>query len=348
MKISIGANIKEGPWGGGNLFFKNLSNYLTENGHEVVYDLHSKDIQVILLTDPRYLSESSAYDYRDIKIYKRFINKNVKVIHRINECDERKNTAGLNSFIIKSSKVADIKVFVSTWLKNLYESQGIETKNNLVILSGSNPIIFNNNNQRMWNRSEPMKIVTHHWGANWNKGFDTYELLDELLNIPQFKKNFTFTYIGNLPKNFSFNNSKHIPPLEGIELSKELQKNDLYITGSLNEPSGNHHIEGSLCGLPVMYIDSGGITEYANEHGIAYSLENIQEKLEEVLLTYEKLYQKMDNYPFTSEKMSMEYEELFNNVITNNLKVSNNYISMFLFKKFLKMKYLFKKLIIND
>ena len=28
MKIAIGTKIKEGPWGGGNLFAKNLSNYL--------------------------------------------------------------------------------------------------------------------------------------------------------------------------------------------------------------------------------------------------------------------------------------------------------------------------------
>ena len=28
------------PWGGGNLFAINLSNFLIKNGHEVVYDLH--------------------------------------------------------------------------------------------------------------------------------------------------------------------------------------------------------------------------------------------------------------------------------------------------------------------
>src|SRR6056300_341450 len=50
MKISIGANLFEGPWGGGNLFVKNLSEYLLGNGHEVVFDLFSNDIDIILLT----------------------------------------------------------------------------------------------------------------------------------------------------------------------------------------------------------------------------------------------------------------------------------------------------------
>ena len=36
MKVSIGTKIKEGPWGGGNLFAINLKNYLESNGIEVV------------------------------------------------------------------------------------------------------------------------------------------------------------------------------------------------------------------------------------------------------------------------------------------------------------------------
>ena len=31
MKISIGTKIKDGPWGGGNLFAINLKNYLENN-----------------------------------------------------------------------------------------------------------------------------------------------------------------------------------------------------------------------------------------------------------------------------------------------------------------------------
>ena len=47
MKVSIGTNIKDGPWGGGNLFAINLSNFLKIRGHEVVYDLNDNDIDII-------------------------------------------------------------------------------------------------------------------------------------------------------------------------------------------------------------------------------------------------------------------------------------------------------------
>ena len=49
MKVSIGSRIVDGPWGGGNLFAINLRDYLLKNGHEVIFDLSEKDIDVILL-----------------------------------------------------------------------------------------------------------------------------------------------------------------------------------------------------------------------------------------------------------------------------------------------------------
>ena len=60
-----------------------------------------------------------------ISVYLNYVNPNAAVVHRINECDERKNTSGLNSFYIEASKVADKIVFVSNWLKNHVE-QGIK------------------------------------------------------------------------------------------------------------------------------------------------------------------------------------------------------------------------------
>jgi len=55
MKISIGTNIKEGPWGGGNLFAINLREYLFSKGHNVVNNLEDEDIDIILITEPRKL-----------------------------------------------------------------------------------------------------------------------------------------------------------------------------------------------------------------------------------------------------------------------------------------------------
>ena len=64
------------------------------------------------------------------------------VMHRINECDERKGTNFVNKYIIEANKIADYTVFVSTWLKNLYINQGMNAKNKQVLLAGASKDIL--------------------------------------------------------------------------------------------------------------------------------------------------------------------------------------------------------------
>lgn len=311
MKVSIGANVIEGPWGGGNLFVKNLTNFLIKNGHSVIYDLKDNDIDIILLTDPRKKSESSSYNHRQIRKYKKKVNPNVKVVHRINECDERKNTKGLNKYYIKANLVADYTIFVSTWLKNIYINSGYVSRSDSVILAGADKSIFNRDNQIDYLQGNKLNIVTHHWSNNWNKGFNVYQQLDNLLSENNYKEIFNFTYIGNLPKNFKFQNSRTIQPLHDSELAKELKYHHIYLTASLNEPSGNHHIEAAQCGLPILYINSGGIPEYCNGYGVMFEEDNFIIKLLEIKDNYYNLRNNMKSYQNSSDKMCQEFVEIF-------------------------------------
>ena len=337
MKISIGTNIKNGPWGGGNLFAINLTNYLIQKGHNVTSNLEDNDIDIILLTEPRKTSESSAFTHIDVNNYLNYKNQNAIVIHRINECDERKGTNFVNKYLIDVNKSADFTVFVSSWLKNLFIQQGLSPKNKEVILAGANKNIFNTEGFKPWNKSEKMKIVTHHWGANWNKGFEIYKRLDDMLGSKSYRDKIEFTYIGNLPKNFTFNNSIYIEPLSGEELAKEIKRNHLYITASINEPSGNHHIEAAQCGLPLLFIESGGIPEYCTEYGLMFNESNFSEKLEEIFKSYDIYQKKVLKYPFNSEKMCEDYlslfcklikkkQEIFSSRNIRNLQVTNKYL----------------------
>ena len=118
LKISINVEDKDGPWGGGNLFIKNLKTYLEADGHKVVFTLFEKDIDVILIIDPRMLSESVNYSIKDIKFYQKKININCKVVHRINECDERKKTFHMNKLLKYSNYFADHTIFISISKRN--------------------------------------------------------------------------------------------------------------------------------------------------------------------------------------------------------------------------------------
>ena len=343
MKISIGSKIIEGPWGGGNLFVKNLSEYLIKNNHEVIYDLSEPDIDLILLTDPRSRKESSSsFNHIEINRYKDYVNSDVKVVQRINECDERKGTENINDFYLEASNSADQVVFVSSWMENIYLNLGMDKNKTSVILSGSNSKIFNETNSSYLNNEEKIKLFTHHWSSHRNKGFDIYEYINNLLFTEKWKNKLEFTYVGNVLPEYKLDNTNILKPLAGIELANEIKKHHIYVTASINEPSGNHHIEAAQCGLPILYKDSGGIPEYCNGFGVKFD-NNFEEKLEEIINNYDDIKKVMINYPFNAKKMCDEYLMLFNSLIEpidSNSKNSNYSFSgkFFIFKnKFFKI-----------
>ena len=254
------------------------------------FDLSQKDIDLILLTDPRINeSPSSSFDHIDIEFYLNYVNPNSVVVQRINECDERKNTTGLNNFYIEASNVADNIVFVSNWLKNLYVEQGINEAKSGVILSGSDKSIFNPAFNSKWNKKEKLRLITHHWSANTNKGYETYKKIDNMLDNPKWNNLIEFTYVGNISDDFEFKNTKVIEPKSGKELSSILKKSHIYVTGSINEPSGNHHIEAAQCGLPILFLKSGGLIEYCEGFGVGFDNDNFEIKLEEMIEDYDNL-----------------------------------------------------------
>ena len=316
MKISFGSKIIEGPWGGGNLFLINLKEYLEANGHTIVFDLKDKDIDIILFTDPRKgRGSTSTFGEKEIKKYISKINKKTRVVQRINECDERKNTKGVNKLYLSSTEIADSVVFVSNWLQDIYLQLGLDENKSTVIMSGSNELIFNSYGRTEKPVNKKFKLLTHHWSSNYLKGFELYSLIDQLLETNKWRNKIEFTYIGNIDKKFTFKNTKVISPLTGFELANEIKEHDIYVTGSLNEPSGNHHIEAALCGLPVLYINSGGIPEYAENYGVEVTLENFEERLEYLIEYYGQFEKKMKSYPYNSTTMCEKYERLFNKVL---------------------------------
>ena len=275
MKISLNTKFTEGASGGGMQFAKYLKKFLEGKNIEVVNDLTNDDIDIILHISPfTHLMSVASFSYFDAYIYK-LKHPNTIIIQRINECDERKNTDYINELIIDASNYSDYLVYIAEWLKPLFEKKGMDKKiPSEIILNGADYDIFNSIDKQPWNKLGRLKIVTHHWGGNYMKGHDIYNKLDSLLENSKYTNLFEFTFIGNYPKELEYKNTKIIPPLSEKELAEELKKHHVYITASRNEPAGMHHIEGALCGLPILYINSGALPEYCNGYGIEFTEKN--------------------------------------------------------------------------
>ena len=310
MLVSIGINIVDGPWGGGNQFAQALTQFLRSKGVEVRFDLDHHNIDLIVLFDPRRSSQSASFQTEHIFRYLQG-KPDTLVVHRVNECDERKGSKGVNRSIALGNYCADHTVFVSEWLKNLYNNKGIlPCRSQSVILNGADASVFNQVGKQRWNGLSPLKVVTHHWGTHWNKGFEYYSLLDDLIGR-ELKGKVEFTYIGNLPKGYTLYNSRYVSPLHGSGLADMLREHDVYLTASQNEPGSNHQNEGAMCGLPVLYLDSGPMAEYLSGYGVSFTRRNFVDSLFTLLENYEHYCDELIKYPNTASKTCVEYYNLF-------------------------------------
>lgn len=318
MKIAIGMRPYDGPWGGGNRFVAALTEGLAASGHAVVHTLEAPDIDAILLVDPRTRSPNVTFGAGAILRYLSFTNPRAVVLHRINECDERKGEAFINARLVRANYCADWTVFVGEWLSRLTVWQKHLHTPWRTIHNGADIRVFNRDGFVPWHGEGPLRLVTHHWGFHRMKGFDVYEAIDHALDDPDFAARFAFTYVGNLPKGFTFRNARYVAPLNGAALASELRSHHAYVTGSINEPGGNHQNEGALCGLPLLYRESGCMPEYCAGFGLGYGgPRDISATMETLATRYRDLASRMPSYPHTAEKMVGEWIDLFEHVVTS-------------------------------
>jgi hypothetical protein len=312
MKIALGNKVQDGPWGGGNQFLAALQHCLEEAGHRVFHSLTEPDLDLILLTEPRKQLKSCAFNHLDIGNYLREVNPGALVVHRVNECDERKGTEGVNALLARANGVADHTVFVSAWLRGLHSGSFPANGQSSVILNGSDPKVFHGEGQAPWDGREPMKLVTHHFGNNWQKGFDLYRELDERLGDPAFAGRYAFTYVGKLPEGFEFKRARYVGPLAAEALRRELASHHVYVTASRFEPGANHQNEGALCGLPLLFLRHASMPEYAEAYGVGFEdLAGFPRALEEMAQGYPALREKIRSYPHVIGRAAREYAELF-------------------------------------
>jgi glycosyltransferase involved in cell wall biosynthesis len=258
-----------GPWGGSSAFVQQLSHHLKSRGYRVRYDLEG-DIDLIVLIDPR-VDKLKPYAHEQIAAYRR-AHPGVKVLHRVNECDQRKDTAFMDDLLHEASAVADVTVFISDWLRRYFVERWFDpARPHRVIYNGADPAVFHPIGKARWKKGrEPLRLITHHWSNHMLKGFDVYEQVDHLIADGSLK-DVQLVVMGRWPDGIEWKSAELIPSQRGAGMARVLRSAHAYLTASRWEPCGMHHVEGAQCGLPLVYHeDGGGIVEAGERYGIGF------------------------------------------------------------------------------
>lgn len=315
MKVFVQHRPENRPWGGGNQFVLFIIDYLKKNNHEITFNLES-DVDVFFIINPksgpmRKNSIDDVFNFRNSKC------KNGKIYLRVNENDSRKNTNHMDNLILNGIKKSDYVIYISNWLKEYFIQKKAEHKNNPVVFGmacdekifypAENKVLSSENNQKI-------KIITHHHSENWMKGFDIYQEIDNWLHTDnEASEKYEFYYMGNLNRNFKKKSTIHIPEKHIKESANFLRDCDIYITATINEPGGNHHVEGVRCGLPILYDNKGGaVVEYGERWGLGFNnFSEFKEKLDILVKNYYSYREKIDYNYLSSERCCKEYLDFF-------------------------------------
>jgi glycosyltransferase involved in cell wall biosynthesis len=267
--VAINLRPPRESWGGAGFFVLQLEKGLRERGLTVGYDL-SKGTDLIVLMDPRDDLENRAFGMREIRDYLK-AHPETPVLHRINECDARKNTAFMDRLLAEASETASYTVFISEWLRDYHAARWFDrSRPHACIYNGADPRVFHPLGRTFYDGSRPLRLVTHHWSDNPLKGFDVYARIDAMIASGELKDT-EFRVIGRWPQTIAWKAARLFPPCHDRKLASLLRQCDVYVTASRWEPCGMHHVEGAQCGLPLLYHeDGGGIVEAGRRYGIGF------------------------------------------------------------------------------
>lgn len=313
---TVAFNMKpvRGPWGGSSTFVTQLSSYLLRRGYRVVFSL-DESVDVAVIIDPRLDAANRMFGIDDIAEM-RERNPRLRVLHRVNECDQRKGTDFMDPLLEKASAVVDHTVFIAEWLRDYHAKRWYDTaRSNTVIYNGADPRFFHPLGSMKWDGQEPLRFVTHHWSDNMLKGFAEYQQLDNAIANGEIK-GVEFAIVGRWPASIDWKTAKTVAPLHGKRLAQELKKYHVYITASRWEPCGMHHVEGAQCGLPLLYHrDGGGIVEAGQRYGLGFG-DNLVEQVNLIKEQYFELRKKvLDNAP-SGDRMTLGFANIIQRLIT--------------------------------
>lgn len=271
--VAINLKPRHGSWGGANQWTLQLSRWLQYHGWQVRYNL--KKVPDVIVMTHTGLAASTSFGAQEVAALKKKYPL-IPCLHRINDNDLRKESSEMDAFLARSNQVATHTVFVSQWLRDHHAARWFDSSRpHSVITPGADLRFFHPLGTSLPRAGEPLRLVTHHWSDHWNKGFDVYQQLDDLIATHKSKR-FELWIIGRWPKEIQWKAASTFAPQSGEKLATLLRQCHGYISASRYEPGAMHIAEGLQCGLPLLYHpDTGGTVEQGLRYGmeIGHSLE---------------------------------------------------------------------------
>lgn len=273
--LSIFHEFEPPPSGGGHQFLRAFVQQAEFHGLRVENNMVSRTTRACLL---------NSFNFRETRL-QRLKRSSVLYVHRVDGPIDvyRGRDEGVDRGIqAVNQKFADRTIFQSNYSLEKHLELGLSFREPVVIMNAADPKIFHPGGRLEFSQNRKTRLIASSWSDNINKGASVYQWLDEHLDWNRYE----MTFVGRSP--VMFKNIRMIPAVVSYRMAELFRAHDIYLTASKNDPCSNSLIEALTCGLPAVYLKSGGHPEIVQQAGTGFdSVEEIPGLLEQVAGQYD-------------------------------------------------------------
>ncbi len=298
-EICIFHQFQKPPYGGGNQFLLALTKELKNQGYDVGHNRVGPKTKVAMFN-------SFEFDQKKLKKYRKKYKARMLQrlagpigVYRGEDITIDKNLWALNE------TYADATIFISDFSYKKYLEIGLVFKEPHLILNASDPAIFNRSGRfAPPDGKRKIKLIATAWSDNPRKGGPFLAWLDEHLDHSKYE----LTFVGRTRA--AFKGAKVVPPVPSEGVAELLKQHDIYIAPSQLDPCSNALVEALTCGLPAVYLRSGGHPELVKEGGEGFTTnEEALVAIDKVAADYASYQAKISNPTLT--ETTKEYLKAF-------------------------------------
>ncbi len=276
------------PGGGGHQFLRGLMAEFERRGLRVENNTISPTTHALLFNSFNF----------DPERLRRFRRSDVRLVHRVDGPIDiyRGYDAGVDRTVqALNAEFADATIFQSNYSRRKHAELGLHFRCPTIIHNTPDPAIFNRRGRVAWDPARKVRIIASSWSDNINKGAPVFAWLEDHLDWSRYD----FTFVGRT--SLTFKRIRTLPPVPSSRLADLLRGHDIYITASRHESCSNALLEALACGLPALYVQSGGHPELVDAGGQGFEAqEEIPAALERLVADY-TLFQDAIRIPTISE-----------------------------------------------
>lgn len=261
--------IKFYPHGGGFYFLQLFEKYLTEIGWQITREIKGK--YDVLFTN-HWMTPVD-------QIVKAIcFNPRIRVVQRIDgvaqdygrDTESDRNQAEVNQW-------ADLTIFQSRYSRFV-------SREKYRVIGQLGPIIYNPVDLEQFTPHGPKRaldgkyrVVCVSWSSNPLKGSA------QIFAVARNNPHISFVLCGNFINIPDLANLHKLGVLDRDDLASVYRSCQLLLTFSKNEACPNHVIEALASGLPVLFEDSGAMSEVIGDCGAPVTIENFPYQFDEIL-----------------------------------------------------------------